>query len=227
MSTYVYIISYYTCYVWHILSHCAYFIVCFFSLRSANETCKNNQPFETQISTPERSSSRTDSGLRLLGNPIRVFKGQTCCHWQKHMIIWGVPKLMGFPNNHWVFLLKMISTRGVKWGYHHLRKHPYMIQTGNISPATNKPTPRDLLSFNEAFKLPGISMSVCRFFCLKLKATFQERGRPSATNSLHVAIILYEGSLPEDVVKTVFLYDRYTKSKLTLPLSETFDNTTV
>ena len=25
-----------------------------------------------------------------------------------------------------VFLLKMISTWGVKWGYHHVRKHPYM-----------------------------------------------------------------------------------------------------
>ena len=29
------------------------------------------------------------------------------------------------PNNfHGVFLLKMISTWGVKWGYHHLKKHP-------------------------------------------------------------------------------------------------------
>ena len=37
---------------------------------------------------------------------------------------WGFPKMVGFPNNHWVFLLKMISTWGVKWGYHHLRKHP-------------------------------------------------------------------------------------------------------
>ena len=29
------------------------------------------------------------------------------------------------PTTPWVFLLKMISTWGVKWGYHHLRKHPY------------------------------------------------------------------------------------------------------
>ena len=31
------------------------------------------------------------------------------------------------PTNPWVFLLKMISTWGVKWGEtHHLRKHPYI-----------------------------------------------------------------------------------------------------
>ena len=28
------------------------------------------------------------------------------------------------PTNPWVFLLEMIMTWGVKWGYHHLRKHP-------------------------------------------------------------------------------------------------------
>ena len=41
--------------------------------------------------------------------------------------IWRFPKMVGFPNNPmgWT-LLKMISTWGVKWGYHHLRKHPYM-----------------------------------------------------------------------------------------------------
>ena len=36
------------------------------------------------------------------------------------------PKMVGFPNNHGVFLLKMISTWGGDWGYHHLRKHPYI-----------------------------------------------------------------------------------------------------
>jgi len=34
------------------------------------------------------------------------------------------PKMVGFPNNHGVFLLKMIMTWGVKWGYHYFRKHP-------------------------------------------------------------------------------------------------------
>ena len=37
------------------------------------------------------------------------------------------PKMVGFPNKPMgFFLLKMISTWGVKWGYHHenLRKHP-------------------------------------------------------------------------------------------------------
>ena len=34
--------------------------------------------------------------------------------------------MVGFPNNHGVFLLKMISTWGGDWGQtHHLRKHPY------------------------------------------------------------------------------------------------------
>ena len=40
--------------------------------------------------------------------------------------IWKFPKMVGFPN--WPMgklLLKMISTWVVKWGYHHLRKHPY------------------------------------------------------------------------------------------------------
>ena len=37
----------------------------------------------------------------------------------------GVSLNGGFPQKPWVFLLKMISTWGVKWGYHHLRKHPY------------------------------------------------------------------------------------------------------
>ena len=41
-------------------------------------------------------------------------------HWL--VIICGFPKMVGFPNNHGVFLLKMISTWGVKWGFHHLRK---------------------------------------------------------------------------------------------------------
>ena len=33
--------------------------------------------------------------------------------------------MVGFPNNHGVFLLKMISTWGVL-GYHYFRKHPYV-----------------------------------------------------------------------------------------------------
>jgi len=39
-------------------------------------------------------------------------------------LTWGFPKML-VPNNHGVFLLKMISTWGVKWGYHRLRKHPH------------------------------------------------------------------------------------------------------
>ena len=51
-----------------------------------------------------------------------------------HFLTWGhgrhhlgvEPKMVGFPNQQpWVFLLKMISTWGVKWGYHHLRKQPF------------------------------------------------------------------------------------------------------
>ena len=39
------------------------------------------------------------------------------------VLTWGSPKLV-VPNNHGKILLKMIGTWGVKWGYHHLRKHP-------------------------------------------------------------------------------------------------------
>ena len=36
------------------------------------------------------------------------------------------PKMLSFPNKPMGFLLlKMISTWGGDWGYHHLRKHPY------------------------------------------------------------------------------------------------------
>ena len=37
---------------------------------------------------------------------------------------WGCPKMVDFPNNHGVFLLKMIML-GCFGGYHHLRKHPW------------------------------------------------------------------------------------------------------
>ena len=46
---------------------------------------------------------------------------------------WGFPKMVGFPNNHAMFLLKMISTWGVKWGYHHLRKHYMGGQLGDYN----------------------------------------------------------------------------------------------
>jgi len=36
--------------------------------------------------------------------------------------IWKFLKIL-VHNNHEFFLLKMIKTWGVKWGYHHLRKH--------------------------------------------------------------------------------------------------------
>ena len=44
-----------------------------------------------------------------------------------HVWYMGVSWNAGFPQQPWVFLLKMISTWGVKWGEtHHLRKHPYL-----------------------------------------------------------------------------------------------------
>ena len=39
----------------------------------------------------------------------------------------ATPKMVGFPNKPMFSLLEMISTWGVKLGYHHLRKHPYII----------------------------------------------------------------------------------------------------
>ena len=59
---------------------------------------------------------------------------------------WVFPKIVGFPNNHLVFLLKMISTWGVKWEYHHL--------SGNIR--LGGKTPPEKCCFN------GVSMSRAR-----------------------------------------------------------------
>ena len=41
-----------------------------------------------------------------------------------YITIWLLPKMV--TQQPWVFLLKMISTWGVKWGYHHFRKPPYI-----------------------------------------------------------------------------------------------------
>ena len=43
---------------------------------------------------------------------------------KKRTYIWGFPKMVGFPNNHGVFLLKMISTWGNIGGTTILRKQP-------------------------------------------------------------------------------------------------------
>ena len=39
-----------------------------------------------------------------------------------YIYIWGFPQ-----QTHWFSLLKMINHWGVKWGYHHLRKHPIYV----------------------------------------------------------------------------------------------------
>ena len=49
-----------------------------------------------------------------------------------HYLIWGFPKMVGFPNNHGFFLTKHAHF-GVFWGYHHLRKHPYKFMSLGIS----------------------------------------------------------------------------------------------
>ena len=57
---------------------------------------------------------------------MRKKKGSVCCN------IWGFPKMV-VPSNHgfsMVFLLKMISTWGGDWGYHHLRKTPILKLVG-------------------------------------------------------------------------------------------------
>ena len=56
--------------------------------------------------------------------------------------IWRVSWNGGFPQQPWVFLLKMISTWGVKWGYHHLRKHPYSAPDGSEARKVTKLTGR-------------------------------------------------------------------------------------
>ena len=58
-------------------------------------------------------------------------KGTRKLHWwwpfTPKMDMGWTPKMVVFTQqNPWGFLLKLISTWGVKWGYHHLRKHPYV-----------------------------------------------------------------------------------------------------
>ena len=50
----------------------------------------------------------------------------------------ATPKMLGFPNNHGGFQIKMISTWGVKWGYHHETSmfHPSFSQFSPPSQAT-------------------------------------------------------------------------------------------
>ena len=53
-------------------------------------------------------------------------------------------RMVGFPKNHQVFLLKMIKTWGVKWGYSTiLRKHtsvlPWMFHDNYGSPFVESP----------------------------------------------------------------------------------------
>ena len=54
-----------------------------------------------------------------------VFRGPFWFLWWGGSMLYGrFLKWWVSPNNHGVFLLKMIIFGGVKWGYHHLRKHP-------------------------------------------------------------------------------------------------------
>ena len=56
---------------------------------------------------------------------IAQVRNQELVNWRNGWMYGGFLKWWVSPTNPWVFLLKMISTWGVKWGYHHLRKHPY------------------------------------------------------------------------------------------------------
>ena len=61
---------------------------------------------------------------------LLVSKGSASCpaDWVDGSIYGRFPKMVGeTPTNPGGFLLKMISTWGVKWGYHHFRKRPYDI----------------------------------------------------------------------------------------------------
>ena len=58
-------------------------------------------------------------------SPCKSPRGSGCgtpSEWSKKSYKWwlltilGFPKMVGFPNNHGVFLLKIIMTWGVKWG---------------------------------------------------------------------------------------------------------------
>ena len=44
--------------------------------------------------------------------------------------IWGFPEMV-VPNNYW-FSYEKLSFWGVKWGYHHLRKYPYVLRFENL-----------------------------------------------------------------------------------------------
>ena len=57
--------------------------------------------------------------------------------------IWGFPQMVGFPNKPMGFPTEKWWFWDVKWGYHHLRKHPYRgpelhIPRGEISPQENQ-----------------------------------------------------------------------------------------
>ena len=58
--------------------------------------------------------------------------------------IWMFPRIVGFPNKPMgKLLLKMISTWGGDWGYHHLRKHPNILKLLGFNSPTDRGMTRD------------------------------------------------------------------------------------
>ena len=53
---------------------------------------------------------------------------------------WGFPKMGGFPNKPMGFSYYKWSFWGVKWGYHHLKKHSYVFQIPFIWGMVHIPT---------------------------------------------------------------------------------------
>ena len=76
---------------------------------------------------------------------------------------WVFPKMVGFLNNHWVFLLNNDSFWGVKWGYHHFRKPPY---TSSFKPIFSKNPKEDApwssrwADFTDQFKTASVAGAV-------------------------------------------------------------------
>ena len=72
---------------------------------------------------PVREASWRHLGVKVFTTLMKLWESKDDGNYRSG----GFPRMVGFPNNYWVFLLKMtiLVHFGVFWGYHHFRKHPY------------------------------------------------------------------------------------------------------
>ena len=87
-------------------------------------------------STPavRRKQSSARLGGRHPGRRRRAWKSQSF----SNPVIWGFPKMVGFPKKTMGFPTKN-DHFGVFWGYHHLRKHPFLVVHTERTPTPSVP----------------------------------------------------------------------------------------